>query len=94
MKVLKSTFEKRNLEMGKKTFVESSYYCKTYQILKDITTRKEISDIAQNKLQWEGLIFFKESYKTGNDLFNENIENLFICFSDVKQHVNLNHCSS
>lgn len=94
MKVLKSTFEKRNLEMGEKTFAESSYHCKTCQILKDITTRKEISDIAQNKLQWEDLIFFKESYKIGNDLFDQNIENLFICFSDVKQHVNLNHCSS
>ena len=46
MKVLKSTFEKRNLEMGEKTFAESSYHCKTCQILKDIRTRKEISDIA------------------------------------------------
>ena len=61
MKVLRGTIEKRSLEIRIETVVENLYYCKTYKILKDITTCNEILDIAKNKLWWEGTIFITES---------------------------------
>ena len=61
MKVLRRTIENRILEMRIETLVENLYYCKIYQILKDITTCNEILDVAKNKLWWEGTIFLKES---------------------------------
>lgn len=52
-KVLRGTIEKRSLEIRIETVVENLYYCKTFKILKDITTCNEILDIAKNKLWWE-----------------------------------------
>ena len=59
-KEFKTFIENRVTEIRKNSIIEYWHYCKTMENPSDLITRKQIIDLNNNKLWWEGPIFLKE----------------------------------
>ena len=96
IKEFKIFIENRVTEIRKRSIIENWDYCKTMENPSDLITRKEIIDLDNNKLWWEGPIFLKEhdifedKDVTEMDITEEKRENTFVCLSDIKNQVDLN----
>ena len=100
IKEFKIFIENRVTEIRKRSIIENWDYCKTMENPSDLITRKEIIDLDNNKLWWEGPIFLKEhdifedKDVTEMDITEEKRENTFVCLSDIKNQVDLNEVSN
>ena len=75
--------------------IENWHFCKAIKNPLDLIQRRQIINLNNNNLWWEGQIFLKElNIFENNDIFEIEIievknENTFVCLSDIKDHYSI-----